>query len=229
VNYAWNFSSLSSYVPLWWRGLQTTCLLSLAAIIAGSVLAVMILAARRSPYRLVNRSARLYIDIFRALPVFVLLSLIFFVVPIITGVRLSAWQSALWAFALNLAPFVTECIRAGFDSVPLVQFESGKVLGLSHRQIFRYIIAPQAAQRIIPSLLGEYITTIKLTSLASVIGVEEIWNVGGQIVSRTSLTIEARLVSSLLYVAIILPLIWWLKRLEKRLGTRGLVAGLNPA
>lgn len=229
MTYTWNFQDLLQYFDLWKRGLWNTFALSFSSIALGTILSLIVFSARRSRLRMWVWLARTYTDLFRALPVFVLLSLVFFVAPILTGWRISAWQSALVAFALNLAPFVAECIRAGLESVPTVQYESGKVLGLTDRQIFRHIIAPQAAQRIIPSLLGEYITTIKLTSLASVVGVEEIWNVGGQIVSRTSLTIEARIASACLYLIIILPLIWAVSHLERRYGVRGVLGNLRPS
>ena len=227
--YQWNFEDLTQYSALWGRGLANTLLLSAGSIALGTVLSAGLYLGRRSRLRVVRGLAVAYTDVFRALPVFVLLSLIFFVLPILTGWRMSAWQCAFLAFSLNLAPFVAEVVRGGVESVPLVQYESGKVLGLSDRQIVRHIIAPQALQRIIPPLLGEWITTIKLTSLASVIGVQEIWNVGGQIVSRTSLTIEARIVAAGLYLLIILPLIWALAWLERRFGLRGVVANLTPS
>jgi His/Glu/Gln/Arg/opine family amino acid ABC transporter permease subunit len=229
VAYNWNFTDLDQYASLWGRGLLNTLWLSAGSIALGTVLAGALYTVRRSRITLIRGVAVAYTDVFRALPVFVLLSLIFFVLPILTGWRISAWQCAFLAFSLNLAPFVAEVVRGGIESVPLVQYESGKVLGLTDRQTFRHIIAPQALQRIIPPLLGEWITTIKLTSLASVIGVQEIWNVGGQIVSRTSLTIEARIVAAGLYLLIILPLIWLLTLLERRHGLRGVVASLSPS
>jgi len=228
MNYAWNFGDLLEYLPLWWRGLTTTLFLSASSIVLGSLLALALFVFKKSKYRLLRLLATSYIDTFRALPVFVLLSLLFFVAPIVIGLRLSAWQCCVIGFSMNLAPFAAECIRAGIESIPAVQYESAKVLGMTHQDIFRYIIAPQAVQRIIPPLLGEYITTIKLTSLAGVIGVEEIWNIGGQIVSRTSLTIEARIVAALLYIAIILPLIWWLNKLENTHTLRGSIGYYDP-
>jgi His/Glu/Gln/Arg/opine family amino acid ABC transporter permease subunit len=229
VDYNWNFSGLSQYAPLWGQGLLNTLLLSMCSIALGTVLAAALYVARRSRHSWIRGVALAYTDVFRALPVFVLLSLIFFVMPILTGWRISAWQCAFFAFSFNLAPFVAEVIRGGIESVPAAQYESGKVLGLRDREIFRYIIAPQALQRIIPPLLGEWITTIKLTSIASVIGVQEIWNVGGQIVSRTSLTIEARIVTAGLYLLIIMPLIWLLTWLERRHGLRGVMASIGPS
>jgi polar amino acid transport system permease protein len=146
---------------------------------------------------------------------------LYFCLPIFTGIRITAFQTAFLALTLNLAPFAAECIRSGVDSISTIQYDSAYVLGFTGWNRTRYVIGPQAIRRIIPPLIGEYITTLKLTSLAATIGVAEIWNATGQVVTATSLPLEARIVGALLYVAIILPLLWLFAWLERKFKVKG--------
>jgi ABC-type amino acid transport system permease subunit len=131
-------------------------------------------------------------------------------------------QTALIGLTLNLAPFAAECIRGGIESIPNIQYQSARVLGFSGWNLAYYIIGPQAIRRIIPPLVSQYITTLKLSSLAATIGVTELWNVTSQVVTATSLPLEARLVGAGLYLAIILPFVWLAIWLEKKFQVKGL-------
>jgi len=221
MHYQWNFETLLNYWDLWIRGVATTILLSLPVILAGTILGSGLVAGLKSRFPVVRFFCRGYVDFFRALPALVLMGTLYFCLPIFTGIRITAFQTAFLALTLNLAPFAAECIRSGVDSVSTIQYDSAYVLGFTGWKRTRYVIGPQAIRRIIPPLLGEYITTLKLTSLAATIGVAEIWNATGQVVTATSLPLEARIVGALLYVAIILPLLWIFMWLERRFKVKG--------
>lgn len=221
MHYSWHWAELLGYWSLFARGLWLTLVVGLLSILVGTLLACIIVTLGRSrtkPFRWLSKA---YTDVFRALPVFVLLGLTYFVLPMLIEVRLSPFVAAVISFSLNLAPFAAECIRAGIDAVPRIQYESARALGLSRSEALRFVVVPQALQHILPPLLGQYVTTIKLTSLAGAIGVMELWNTSGQVVARTSLPLEARLAASLLYVALLLPLIWGVGCLEQKAGLRG--------
>lgn len=222
VSYEWDFLTALGYGKLWLRGLFYTVGLSAAVIPIGTLLAALLTVGHRSPFTPLRLACRAYIDVFRAIPALVLLVTLYFTLPLLIGVRLTPFVTALVGLSLNLAPFAAECIRAGVDSVPTIQYESATVMGFRGWQLYYYIIGPQAVRRIVPPLAGQYITTIKLTSLAAVIGVPEIWNVTGQVVINTSLPLEARLVGTGLYVALIMPLLWLLYFVERRYEVRGL-------
>jgi len=109
--------------------------------------------------------------------------------------------------------------------VPQIQYESALVFGFRGWRRDYYIIGPQVVERLLPPLVGQYITTLKLTSLAAAIGVEELWNVTSQITTLTSLPLETKLVAAGLYVFIVAPLLAGTYWLERRYGVKGLGEG----
>jgi len=221
MRYDWDFTPLASYSLLWLHGVGVTFALSLLVICVGTALGGLLVLALRVQSRLFRVFTRLYVDIFRAIPALVLIGSLYFCLPILTGLRIDPFDTAFIALSLNLAPFAAECIRSGIESVPNLQYESTRVMGFSKWQSSYYVIAPQAVRRILPPLVGQYVTSLKLTSLAATISVPEIWHATGQVITATSLPIEARLVGAILYVAIILPFLWLSRWLEKQFNVRG--------
>lgn len=222
MTYSWNFEPIWQFSHAWARGLFNTIWLAVLIVVFGTLLALVLVSSLKSRNRLLITLARVYIDLFRAIPALVLLGTLFFVLPIFVGLRLSPFQVAVIGLTLNLAPFVAEVIRSAVDSVPSIQYDSALVMGFRGWKRDYYIIAPQVLQRLLPPLVGEYVTTLKLTSLAATIGVEELWNVTSQITTQTSLPLETRIVGATLYVAVILPLLILSFWLERRFGVKGL-------
>src|ERR1039458_5030410 len=222
MSYSWNFDPLWQFGQLWGRGLLSTVYLTLLSITLGTCLGLPLVAALKSRSRLFRTLARGYIDLFRAIPALVLLGTLYFCLPVLVQLRLSPFQVAVIGLSLNLAPFVAEAVRGAVDSVPTIQYESAFVLGFHGRRRDYYIIGPQVIERLLPPLVGLYVTTLKLTSLAAAIGVGELWNVTSQITTLTSLPMETKLVGAALYVAIILPILALSLGLERRFGVKGL-------
>jgi polar amino acid transport system permease protein len=227
MEYQWNFSALVKYWELWLFGLRTTILLTIPVIVVGTAFGIALVAGLKSRFILLKAASRLYSDVFRAIPALVLMGTLYFCLPMIVPMRVSPFQTALVALTLNLAPFAAECIRAGTDSVSTIQYDSARVIGFHGWKLMFYIIGPQTVRRILPSLVGEYVTTLKLTSLAATVGVPEIWHVTGQVVTATSLPLEARIVGALLYVAIILPFLWLSLWLERKFNVKGLGGAMD--
>ena len=198
-----------------------TILLTFLVVIAGSLLALVLLVGLRHRLSAVRFAARAYVDLFRAIPALVLMGTLYFCLPILTSIRISPFDTAFIALSLNLAPFVAECLRGAIESLPRIQYDSAAVLGFSSWQRQRYVTGPQIVRLAVPSLLGQYITTLKLTSLAASIGVGEIWHVTGQVITATSLPLEARLAGAGLYILVVLPSIWFTRWLERRLHLKG--------
>jgi polar amino acid transport system permease protein len=224
VTYEWKFAELGRFLDLWLSGVGMTLALSALVVVTGTIMALSLVGGLRSRFVVLNVLARIYIDLFRAVPALVLIGTLYFCLPIVVGVRLSAFQTAYLALAMNLAPFAAECIRAAVNAIPTIHYDSARVLGLTARQRARYVTGPQIVRNALPSLMGQYITTLKLTSLAATIGVAELWNVTGQITTQTSLPLEAKLGGAALYVAVILPFIWVSLSIERRLN----IIGLGP-
>ena len=225
MSYDWHFTPLLQFGYLWVRGLWLTVGLSALSIAIGTLLSLPLVAALQAHSAGARLCARIYIDIFRAIPAVVLLGTLYFCFPLFTGFRLSSFWVAVIGLALNLAPFVAETIRGAIESIPTIQFESAFVMGFRGWNRTRYVVGPQVIQRLLPPLFNEYITTLKLTSLAAAIGVEELWNATSQITTLTSLPIEAKLSGAALYILIVLPLLLISAFLERRFWIKGLGEG----
>jgi polar amino acid transport system permease protein len=222
VDYSWDFGFVRAFSGAWLGGVWITFYLSSLSIVGGTALGILLVLGSKARWRFFRWISLFYIDIFRALPALVLMGTLYFCLPIIIGIAPSALQTAMVALAMNLAPFAAECIRSGWESVPTVQYESGRLCGFRGWRLSYYIIGPQALRRILPPLIGQYVTTLKLSSLAATIGVVEIWNVTSQVVTATSRPVEARLIGAALYCLIILPTLWLVLWLERKYEVGGL-------
>jgi His/Glu/Gln/Arg/opine family amino acid ABC transporter permease subunit len=220
MEYTWHFQPLWQYLDLWASGCAVTLQLSALSIFFGTIGGGILAVGVRTEFRLLVYLCRAYIDVVRSIPALVLMGTLFFSLPAF-GWQVSPFQTAFISLTINLSPFAAEILRSGLESVGRIQYESAKLLGLTEYQLIRYIIVPQVVRRITPALVGEYITTVKLTSLAATIGLAEIWNVTGQVIALTSLPLEARLVGAALYVFPLLLLLWASRKLERRFRVLG--------
>ncbi len=126
----------------------------------------------------------LYVTLFRGTPMLIQIPFFYYLLPHI-GIELSLFTTAVIAIGLNSTAYISQIVRSGIMSVPAGQKEAAQVLGFTHFQIMRYIVFPQAIRLVIPALLNEFITLIKDSSLASTIGVVELFKEGTIIISRT--------------------------------------------
>ena len=213
--YEWDFGWVWTYRKALFDGLVVTLWLNAVILITGSLLGVLLAFARSSNRFFLRVPAIIFIDVFRALPVLVGLIWVFFCMPILLGgIRLSPEWSAIIVLSLNLAAFVAEIIRAGFDAVPVSQTESAQACGLSHWQTLRHIVLPVAVRSMIPPIVGQYINTIKLSVLASVIAVPELLHKTTQLISQVYRPLEFYTVLAILFLIILLPGTILSRRLE---------------
>lgn len=160
--------------------LQITGLSLVIGMLGGTVLALVFLYGNQ----FMRIAGHIYVTIVRGTPMLVQIVTLYYVLPSI-GIMLSAFWTAVIAVGLNSIAYVSQIIRAGIQSVGRGQIEAAQTLGLSRRQIIRYVILPQAFRAVFPALGNEWITLIKDSSLASVIGVSELTHQGAIIMSRT--------------------------------------------
>jgi polar amino acid transport system permease protein len=160
-------------MPLLLSGLTTTIGLGLASIALGMALGLVVCILRLYAPLPVRLAATAFIDAFRALPVLVVLILIYYALPFL-GVRLSSFTSATIGLSLVFAAFTAEVIRAGIESVPRGQFEAAQALGLPFRLTLFKVILPQAVRVAIPPQTSNCVSLFKETSLASVVAMPDL-------------------------------------------------------
>lgn len=201
-------------VPILLRGLSNTILLGLVSIVCGTLAGLLVCLVRLYAPRPLRLLAIFYIDIFRALPILVLLIMIYYALPFV-GIRLSSFLSATLALSMVLAAFTAEVCRAGIESIPRGQFEASSALGLPFWLAMRKVILPQAIRVIIPPLTSNCVSVFKDTALASVVAMPDLLkqatDAQAQMANPTPL-----IGAAILYLAFLWPLVRLIGHLETR-------------
>jgi len=203
--YHWNWDILLDYKGQLINAALLTLWLNIAILIFGTILGIILGLLKRVKLPLVRYPIIAFIDLFRTLPVLVLLIWFNYCVPIIFHINWDSLTTSIIVLSLNLAAFIAEIVDAGVQGVPVIHIESGKVLGLSRVQNMRYIILPIAIRLMIPPMVGQYINSIKLSVLASIIAVPELLNVTQDIISQTYRPLEFYTALAILFLIILLP------------------------
>lgn len=203
--------------PALMRGLFNTFLLGIAAIGIGVPLGLFISLVRlyaKKPFRLI---ATVYIDIFRAAPVLVVLILIYFALPFV-GISLSSWSSAILALSVVMSAYSAEVFRSGIESIPKGQFEAAAALGLPFVIVLRKIVLPQAFRVVVAPTTSNCVSMFKDTSLASTVALPELLkeaNNAQALYANPSPLIAA----AVIYIAILWPMVRLVGLLERKFRT----------
>ncbi|MCZ8227051.1 MAG: ABC transporter permease subunit [Microcystis sp. LE19-84.1B] len=189
------------------KGVPWTILLTVLSFLFGLIGGTLVAIALISPYKWLKIICRIYVDFFRGTPMLVQLFLIYFGLPglfreIGLNIDLDRLPAALFALSLNVAAYLAEIMRGGIQSIDNGQWEACSSLGMSPVQTMREVIFPQAFRRMLPPLGNEFITLIKDTSLAAVIGFEELFRQGQLMVATTYKAFEIYIAVALVYLVL---------------------------
>ncbi|RLE98129.1 MAG: amino acid ABC transporter permease [Thermoprotei archaeon] len=221
----WAFFIIS-IIPDLIKGLLTTLEISVTSFIMGLALAVMLAPARIFAPRPISLIARGYIELLRGTPLLVQLLLIYFGLPSV-GIKLDAYTACILAIGLNSAAYQAEILRGAMKSIPETQFLAAESLGMSTAQAYRYVVLPQALRVAIPALVNEFVTLIKESSLASVIGVVELTRRGEYLVAYTFRALEVYVAVALIYFVVCALASQATRILEKKLMIPGYERGVT--
>lgn len=209
---------LWSALPLLLEGLWTTVLLGGVSIAVG-MLSGMPLALLRiyapKPWRLL---ARVYIDVFRSIPLLVLLVLVYYALPFV-GVRLSSFAAAATALSMVSCAYTAEIFRAGIEAVPKGQFDAASAMGLTFFDSLREVILPQALRIVTPPLTSNCINVLKDTALASVVAMPDLLKQATQ-AQALAANPTPLIGAALLYLLLLLPMVQLVARFEARRSAR---------
>jgi His/Glu/Gln/Arg/opine family amino acid ABC transporter permease subunit len=193
----------------------TTFLLTVATMAIAVPCGVVVAALRLHTVAPVRAAATAYVELFRNLPLILVVYWAFYVVPILTGVGLSPLATGLAALALNVTAYNAETFRAGINSIRRGQAEAAVALGMSRMQALRRIVLPQAGRRILPVLASTWVSLFKDTSLVSVIAVSELAYTSMQIRAQTFRVLEMLTAMAVIYWLLGYPqakLVDWIQR-----------------
>ncbi|MBI1774096.1 MAG: amino acid ABC transporter permease [Proteobacteria bacterium] len=226
------------------QGLLTTLRLAVWGILIAALIGLTMGMARVSKRLFPRLVGRVYVELVRNIPPLVFMFIFYFFIssqlmPMLGIDRLLAraapstlslvavlfgepklipnFVSGLICLALFEGAYITEIVRAGIEAIEKGQWEAGSSLGLSRTKLMRLVILPQAVQRILPPLAGQFITLIKTSSIVSLISVQELTFLASEVAVSTSRTFEVWIVVGAFYFALCFGLALLFAWLEARL------------
>lgn len=183
--------------------------------IAGSCFGI--LTCRRLRIPILSPLIETLTFVFRAVPFFVQLLIVYFVIPDLLGFNLDAFPASVISLGMCSSGYVAQIVRSGINSIPASQWEAASTLGYTTYQTLRYIIFPQAFLNILPPLNNELDALLKSTAIVSSIGMLELTRMGMNIVSREMQPVPIYLTVALFYLLMSALLNLLTRTLEKRL------------
>jgi glutamine transport system permease protein len=200
-------------------GVWMTLSLSLTAIFFSVLIGLFVALpglSLRSGLRWFNRT---YVELFRSIPVLVLILWVYYGLPVVLGISMNPFLAGVVALALSDSAFEAEIFRAGIQSIGRGQIEAADSIGLNYYQRMRLIILPQAIRRILPPLGNQFVYMMKMSSLVSIIGLQELTRKANELSVTVYRPLEIYTVLVLEYLVLILIVSWMVRRLETRLDT----------
>lgn len=201
-------------------GLALTLILALTGLVLSFPLSVLIGIGRVSPNPIAARLSTGFVYLVRALPLLMLIFWAYFIVPLIIGRAVSGLTTVIVALVIYETAYLAEVVRAAILALPKGQTEASRSLGLSYVQTMKDVILPQALFNAIPSILNQFISLVKNTSVAYIISVDELtyaaYQVNAQLLTKP---VQVYIILAGIYFIICFSLNRFVKLIEKRIHT----------
>ena len=198
-------------------GLVYTIQLSATAIAISVVVGLLVALPGLSGNIWARRASRTYVEVVRAVPILVLILWVYYGLPQVTGWTIGVFWAGVIALALSDSAFQAEIFRAGIQSIARGQYEAAYSVSLGYRDTMRYVILPQAIRRILPALGNQLVYMLKMSSLVSVIGMQELTRKANELVVSEYRPLEIYTILVLEYLVLILIVSAGVRWLERRL------------
>ncbi|QNP49609.1 amino acid ABC transporter permease [Diaphorobacter aerolatus] len=218
------------YGPL--GGLAMTLIVSVAGIVLAFPLSVLMAMAMVSPWRALRLPVQALVAVLRGVPLIMFIFWVYFLVPLVIGSSISGATTMLVTLVFYQAAYLAEIVRAGIQGLPRGQMEASRALGMSYIQTSFKVILPQALFNMIPSMIGQFVSTIKETSLGYVISMNELTFAANQINNQLlTKPFEVYFILAAMYFLLCFTLTSFARWLEKRIANRraGVTAATNSA
>jgi polar amino acid transport system permease protein len=198
-------------------GLQYTIYLSATAIVISMTVGLLVALPGLSSNRALRTASRTYVELVRAVPLLVLILWVYYGLPQLTGFTLTVFWAGVLALALSDSAFQAEIFRGGIQSINRGQYEAAYSVSLNYRDTMRYVILPQALRRILPALGNQLVYMLKMSSLVSVIGMQELTRKANELVVVEYRPLEIYTILVLEYLVLILIVSQAVRWLERRM------------
>lgn len=200
-------------------GAYNTILMSLTAIIISVIVGLLVALPGLSEKKAWRAFNRTYVEIVRAIPILVLILWVYYGLPQLSGITLNVFWAGVFALALSDSAFQAEIFRAGIQSISKGQYEAAQSISLNYRDTMRYVILPQAIRRILPALGNQLVYMLKMSSLVSVIGMQELTRKANELVVSEYRPLEIYTILVLEYLVLILIVSAGVRWLERRMNS----------
>jgi glutamine transport system permease protein len=198
-------------------GLKFTILLSVVSILISVVIGLLIALAGLASSRFLRGINRVYVEIVRSIPLLVLILWVYYGLPQLVGLNFGVFWAGVIALALGDSAFQAEIFRAGIQSVGRGQLEAARSISLSYWDTMRYVVLPQAIRHILPALGNQFVYVLKMSSLVSVIGMQDLTRRANELVVTEYRALEVYSVLVLEYLVLILIVSAGVRWLERRM------------
>jgi len=198
-------------------GLYYTVLLTLTAISISIVAGLLVALPGLATIRGFRMASRTYVEIVRSVPILVLILWVYYGLPQLTGIAITVFWAGVIALALSDSAFEAEIFRAGIQSIDKGQYEAAHTISLGYLDTMRFVILPQAIRRILPALGNQLVYMLKMSSLVSVIGMQELTRKANELVVTEYRPLEIYTILVLEYLVLILLVSAAVRWLERRL------------
>ena len=177
----WKLLLIGSYPRGPLGGLAMTLLLSVVSLVLAFPFSILVALARTSGRAPLRRLSAAWVTVIRGIPLVMLIFWVYFLVPLLIGRNISGFVTMLCTLVVYESAYISEIIRSGIQALPPGQHEAGKALGLNYVQCHLRVILPQALFNTLPSMLNQFVSIIKETSLGYVINVQELTFAANQV------------------------------------------------
>jgi His/Glu/Gln/Arg/opine family amino acid ABC transporter permease subunit len=196
-----DFQLIIEHAPALLQGTLVTLGITVLSLAIGFLGGTAIGVAQTIDNKALQYSIGAYVTIIRGTPMLIQIAFLYYAIAT-WGLGLSAFATAVFAIGINSSAYIAEIVRSGINAVDHGQIEAAYTLGITQPTIMRHIILPQAFSKIIPALGNEAITLVKDSSLASTIGVMELFNEGRTVISTTYDALSTYCAIAILYLII---------------------------
>ena len=217
-----DFSFVPNYLPYYLEGVKYTLLISLITVFFGAIFGSLLFFMKTSNFHVwkikpLKILAVIYIEIVRGTPMLLQILIMYAGSKMFFGIDLSPFTSAVIAIALNSAAYVSEIVRAGIEAVDKGQMEAARSLGMKKSTAMILIVVPQAIRNILPAIGNEFVTVIKESSMASVVGVGELMYAAKIVQGSTYRSLEPLIVAAGFYFILTFTLGRVISLIERRM------------
>jgi len=196
-----------------WLTIELSVIAIILSVVLGLVVALLGLSERRS----LRAANRVYVEVFRSIPMLVMVLWVYYGLPVVLGLKLGPFMGGVLALALCDSAFEAEIFRGGIQSIEKGQVEASRSLGLGYFHTMRYVILPQALRRVLPPLGNQFVYMLKMSSLVSIIGLLELTRRANELTVTEYRPLEIYTVLVLEYLVLILVVSYLVRRLERRM------------